>query len=229
MTAVDAAAVLLVEDDAALRGVVARSLREAGMDVVTAADGTSALRAAGPGPSVPFHAIVLDIGLPDSDGRDVCQALRSRGIAVPVLFLTARDGLQDVLSGFAAGGDDHLTKPFHVSELQARLRAMIRRGSAPPHAEPPGVYLDPAQHAVTGRGLRRALTPTEFRLLAALMGASGAVVRRRELIGAGWPEGAIVADNTLDQYVARLRRKLADVAGEEHLIATVHGVGYRFT
>jgi two-component system response regulator MprA len=146
-----------------------------------------------------------------------------------VLFLTARDGLHDVLSGFAAGGDDHLTKPFHVSELQARLRAMIRRGSAPPRAEAPGVHLDPAQHAVSGHGVRRPLTPTEFRLLAALMGARGAVVRRRELISAAWPEGAIVADNTLDQYVARLRRKLADVAGEEHLIATVHGVGYRFT
>jgi two-component system response regulator MprA len=229
MVPVHGPAVLLVEDDAALRAVVARSLREDGLEVVTAADGTTALRAAGPGPGTPFSAVVLDIGLPDSDGRDVCQALRSRGIDVPVLFLTARDGLHDVLAGFAAGGDDHLAKPFHVSELRARLRAMIRRGSAPPPTPASGVRLDPARHAVAAGGGERPLTPTEFRLLAALMGAAGTVVRRRELIRAAWPDGAIVAENTLDQYVARLRRKLADVAGDAHTISTVHGVGYRFS
>ena len=88
--------------------------------------------------------------------------------------------------------------------------------------------LDPAQHAVTGNGVRRSLTPTEFRLLAALIGNRATVVRRRELVRAAWPDGAIVADNTLDQYVARLRRKLAEVAGDECAIITVHGVGYRF-
>lgn len=222
-------AVLLVEDDTALREVVARSLREAGLGVITAADGTRALKEAGAGPDVPFAAVVLDIGLPDSDGRDVCQALRARGIDVPVLFLTARDGLHDVLAGFAAGGDDHLAKPFHISELHARLQAMLRRASVPPRAAPAGIHLDPAQHALTARGLRRALTPTEFRLLAALMAANGAVVRRRDLVRAAWPHEAIVADNTLDQYVARLRRKLSELVGEEHVINTVHGVGYRFT
>jgi DNA-binding response OmpR family regulator len=225
----EGAAVLVVEDDTALRGLVARSLRESGLDVVTAGDGTSALSAAGSGPATRFSAVVLDIGLPDSDGRDVCQALRARGIDVPVLFLTARDQLHDVLAGFAAGGDDHLAKPFHISELLARLRAMIRRGgvAVPPRA--PGVVLDPAQHALTAGDLRLPLTPTEFRLLAALMGAAGSVVRRRDLIRTAWPEGAIVADNTLDQYVARLRRKLAEAAADAHSITTVHGVGYRFT
>jgi two-component system response regulator MprA len=225
---VEDAAVLVVEDDSALRGLVARSLRESGLQVTTAADGTSALRAAGPGPGTPFAAVIMDIGLPDSDGRDVCQALRARGIDVPVLFLTAKDRLHDVLAGFAAGGDDHLAKPFHVAELQARLRAMIRRGSTPAPQRAPGVRLDPAAHALTGDGVSRSLTPTEFRLLAALMGAGDAVLRRRELIRAAWPDGAIVADNTLDQYVARLRRKLAEVAGDSHAITTVHGVGYRF-
>ena len=95
---------LVVEDDTALRGLVARALREGGLEVVTASDGTGALRAVGPGPGTTFSAVVLDIGLPDSDGRDVCQALRARGIDVPVLFLTARDQLHDVLAGFAAGG-----------------------------------------------------------------------------------------------------------------------------
>jgi DNA-binding response OmpR family regulator len=229
MTAVGGPVVLVVEDDTALRGLVTRSLRESGLEVVTASDGTGALRAVGPGPGTRFAAVVLDIGLPDSDGRDVCQALRARGMDVPVLFLTARDQLHDVLAGFAAGGDDHLPKPFHVSELQARLRAMIRRGRGSTPQRSTGFHLDPTQHALTGNGMRRSLTPTEFRLLAALMAAGDAVVRRRELIRAAWPDGAIVADNTLDQYVARLRRKLADVAGDEHAITTVHGVGYRFT
>jgi two-component system response regulator MprA len=229
LAGVTGAAVLVVEDDTALRGLVARGLREGGWEVITASDGTGALRAAGPGPGTPFAAVVLDIGLPDSDGRDVCQALRARGIDVPVLFLTARDQLHDVLAGFAAGGDDHLPKPFHISELQARLRAMIRRGSTPVPQSSPGVVLDPTQHALSREGVRQPLTPTEFRLLAALMAAGNAVVRRRELIRAAWPDGAIVADNTLDQYVARLRRKLAEVAGDEHAISTVHGVGYRFT
>jgi DNA-binding response OmpR family regulator len=223
------AAVLVVEDDAALRGLVARSLREDGFEVVTAVDGTAALSAAGTGPGTRFAAVVLDIGLPDSDGRDVCQALRARGIDVPVLFLTARDQLHDVLAGFAAGGDDHLSKPFYISELLARLRAMVRRRAVAIPSQAPGVVLDPAQHALAAGEVRLPLTPTEFRLLAALMAAAGSVVRRRDLIRTAWPEGAIVADNTLDQYVARLRRKLAEAASDAHAITTVHGVGYRFT
>jgi DNA-binding response OmpR family regulator len=226
---VDDAAVLLVEDDATLRHSVARALREHGWDVTTASDGTTALATAGPGPGTRFAAVVLDIGLPDSDGRDVCAALRARGIDVPVLFLTARDQLHDVLAGFAAGGDDHVAKPVHASELVARLRALIRRNSARTVPAATGLRLDPSQHALSGPAGTQSLTPTEYRLLASLMGAPGAVVRRRSLVLAGWPAGAIVADNTLDQYIARLRRKLAAAGEEGRAIATVHGVGYRFT
>jgi DNA-binding response OmpR family regulator len=225
----DDAAVLLVEDDATLRTSVARGLRDHGLQVTTAADGTAALAAAGPGPDTRFSAVVLDIGLPDSDGRDVCHALRARGIHVPVLFLTARDQLHDVLSGFAAGGDDHVAKPVHVSELVARLRALIRRNAARPAVVPTGLRLDPSGHGLAGPAGHQDLTPTEYRLLAALMGAPGEVVRRRALVQAGWPDGAIVADNTLDQYLARLRRKLAAAGEEGRSIVTVHGVGYRFT
>jgi two-component system response regulator MprA len=226
---VDSPAVLVVEDDSVLREAVARGLREGGFTVTTASDGAGALAAAGPGPDTRFAAVVLDIGLPDSDGRDVCQALRSRGMDTPVLFLTARDQLHDVLAGFAAGGDDHMPKPFHVSELLARVGAMVRRARPRPVAEPSGLHLDPADHAVTGPAGRHPLTPTEFRLLAALMGAAGQVVRRRNLVLAAWPDGAIVADNTLDQYVARLRKKVAAVGDDGRRIGTVHGVGYRFT
>jgi two-component system response regulator MprA len=225
----DEASVLLVEDDAPLRASVARGLREQGLQVTTAADGRAALAAAGPGPGTSFAAVVLDIGLPDSDGRDVCHALRARGIDVPVLFLTARDELHDVLAGFAAGGDDHVGKPVHLSELVARLRAAIRRSAARPAAVETGLRLDPSGHGLAGPAGRQDLTPTEYRLLAALMAAPGTVVRRRALVLAGWPDGAIVADNTLDQYVARLRRKLAAAGEEGRAIATVHGVGYRFT
>ena len=225
---VDGARVLVVEDDVALRGVVARGLREAGLAVVTAGDGNTALRTLGPGPEVGVEVVVLDIGLPDSDGRDVCQALRARGIDVPVLFLTARDQLHDVLAGFAAGGDDHLAKPFHVSELLARIRAMVRRGLPRAPAITTPLRLDPADHALLGPFGRQPLTPTEYRVLAALMGSSGQVVRRRALISAGWPHGAVVAENTLDQYIARLRRKLAAAGDPDRTIATVHGVGYRF-
>jgi two-component system response regulator MprA len=222
--------VLVVEDDDALRGAVARTLREQGLQVTTAADGTGALAAAGPGPGTPFTVVVLDIGLPDSDGRDVCQALRARGITAPVLFLTARDQLHDLLSGYAAGGDEYLTKPFHIRELVVRLQALVRRAAPPPTAPggPGDLRLDPADHALHGPTGPVALTPTEFRLLAALMAAPDAVVRRRDLVRAGWPDGARVADNTLDQYLARLRRKLASAGGTGHAITTVVGVGYRF-
>jgi len=220
--------VLIVEDDAVLREALARGLREAGLLVSTAADGTGALAATGVGPGTEFAAVVLDIGLPDSDGRDVCQALRSRGIDVPVLFLTARSQLHDVLSGFAAGGDDHLAKPFHLSELLARLRALLHRAAQPLPPISTALRLDPRDHALTGPAGRQPLTPTEFRLLAALIAAQGRVLRRRELVLAGWPAGAIVRDNTLDQYVARLRRKIAAAGENGRSIATAHGVGYRF-
>ncbi len=214
--------ILVVEDDLALREVLARGLREEGFEVVTARDGGSALALAG----ARFDAVVLDIGLPDTDGRDLCQALRARGVDAPVLFLTAHDRLTDRLSGFAAGGDDYLVKPFHLAELVARLRALVKRSSAsaPQTAQ---VHLDPASHSLVCAGASLPLTPTEFRLLAALMAAPGAVLRRRELVRAGWSDGARVHDNTLDQYVARLRRKLTEVAAPE-TITTARGVGYRY-
>jgi two-component system response regulator MprA len=216
--------VLVVEDDHGLRDVVARGLREEQFEVVTAADGTSAMRTV----HERVDAVVLDIGLPDSDGRDVCQAMRARGLDVPVVFLTALDGVTDRLSGFSAGGDDYLAKPFHLAELAARLRAALRRAGRAPGPRTPDLRLDPTRHVLeAASGTTVALTPTEFRLLAPLMAAPGEVVRRRVLVRAAWPDGAWVSDNTLDQYLARLRRKLR-AAGGERRITTVRGVGYRF-
>jgi DNA-binding response OmpR family regulator len=214
--------VLIVEDDHGLRDVLARGLREEGFDVLTAADGAGTLQVAA---RTRVDAVVLDIGLPDADGRDVCAALRARGSDVPVLFLTARANLTDRLSGFASGGDDYLGKPFAFPELLARLRALLRR-----FVDPVGTWgdlaLDPATYAVSGPIGSTTLSPTEFRLLAKLLAAPGTVVRRRELTSAAWPAGAIVSENTLDQYISKLRRKLGDVQSRQ-AIEAARGVGYK--
>jgi two-component system response regulator MprA len=215
------ARIAIVEDDADLRRVLVQGLREEDFEVSASSTGTELLgRAEAQRPD----ALVVDIGLPDADGRDVCQALRARGVHAPVLFLTARDALTDRLSGFSSGGDDYMTKPFALDELIARLRALLRRAS-PEMREVGCMRLDPAAHAIWCAGQTKRVTPTEFRLLAALAGRPGDVVRRRELIQAAWPAGAIVHDNTLDAYVARLRRKLRQLDGAPS-ISTVHGVGY---
>ena len=171
---------------------------------------------------------MLDIGLPDADGRDVCQAMRANGFLSPVIFLTAHHRLTDRLSGFSAGGDDYLPKPFHLPELAARLRAALKRATPPPGASVGDLALNAVRHTVSVRGTPVDLTPTEFRLLAALIAASGGIVSRRELIRAAWPEGAQVHDNTLDQYLTRLRRKLRE-ADSERTIGTARGIGHRLS
>jgi two-component system response regulator MprA len=145
-----------------------------------------------------------------------------------VLFLTAREALTDRLSGFHAGGDDYLTKPFALAELLVRVQALLRRTADPlaaAKASDDELVLDPASHGIVLGERRVALTPTEFRLLAALLARPGEVVRRAVLISAAWPEGAIVHDNTLDAYIARIRRKLRDVSADA-AIETTRGVGY---
>jgi len=216
--------VLVVEDDAELRRLLARGLGEEGFEVLVAASAAAALSHAQAG----IDLAVIDVGLPDADGRDLCQALRARGFTAPVLFLTARDAVTDRVSGFTAGGDDYVTKPFAFVELVVRLQALHRRSGSErrERLEVDGLMLDPATHSATGPVGSVQLTPTEFRLLAALAGRPATVVRRRELVGAAWPDGAVVHDNTLDQYVVRMRRKLRAVAPDA-AIRTVRGVGYR--
>jgi two-component system, OmpR family, response regulator len=211
------------EDDHELRGVVRDALAREGFAVRATASGTEAVRSFADDPP---DVLVLDVGLPDADGRDVCQALRARGVRAPVLFLSARDGVSDRLSGFHAGGDDYLTKPFALAELLVRVHALLRRADPPGAGAPGGLVLDPAEHAIVNDDHAVPLTPTEFRLLAALAARPGQLVRRSTLMSAGWPEGAIVHDNTLDAYVARIRRKLRE-AGAGETIATTRGVGYR--
>ena len=213
--------ILIAEDDPQLGDAVQRGLREEGFECRLAP--TAALFLEFVERESP-DGLIIDIGLPDADGRDLCHALRARGITAPVVFLTARDALPDRLSGFAAGGDDYLTKPFAFAELVARLRALLRR-NAVPDAGDGRLRVDPLDHAAHCGGESVPLTPTEYRLLALLAARGGEVVRRAELVQTGWPHGAIVHDNTLDAYIARLRRKIRAMPGAPEL-ATVHGVGY---
>jgi two-component system, OmpR family, response regulator len=215
---------LIVEDDTALRETLIRALRAEGFAVRAVATGGELVEQTTR--RVP-DALVIDIGLPDADGRDVCQALRAAGLHAPVLFLTARDALADRVSGFTAGGDDYVTKPFDLAEIVARLHALIRRAQVTAgRPTENGLRLDPTEHTVSLDGGTETLTPTEFRLLAALAARAERTVSRSELIGAAWPHGAIVHDNTLDVYIARLRRKLATL-GPSPSIKTLHRVGYR--
>jgi two-component system, OmpR family, response regulator len=211
------------EDEPALRSVLSRALKEMGHDTVVAATAAEALRAFD---RQPPDVLVLDIGLPDGDGRDVCLALRGNGLTAPVLFLTARDGLHDKIAGFEAGGDDYLTKPFAVDEVRVRLDALLRRTPSRAERTTDRPVLDPARHALVHEGTEVALTPTEFRLLGRLMAEPNAVVRRHALVAAAWPHGAMVSDNTLDSYVRRIRKKLEPLGLSE--IRTVRGVGYRW-
>jgi two-component system response regulator MprA len=213
----------ICEDDDELRGYVRTALEREGFDVRATATGSEALQAFAERPP---DVLVLDVGLPDADGRDVCQALRARGVATPVLFLTARSSLPDRISGFHAGGDDYLAKPFALAELVVRVNALCRRAPAARSSnDAVELVLDPAAHAIVHAGRTVRLTPTEFRVLAAMVARPREVMRRQALVSAAWPEGAIVHDNTLDAYVARLRRKLREVEAPVS-IETARGVGY---
>jgi two-component system, OmpR family, response regulator len=215
--------IMLVEDDQELRALVRRGLEEEGFAVSGAGSGAEAMeRISARAPD----ALVIDVGLPDADGRDLCQALRARGIQSPVLFLTARDALSDRLAGFGAGGDDYLCKPFSLAELTARLRAVLNRAGVDGRVSAAGLSLDPSSHEASCGQHSVRLTPTEFRLLGALAAQPERAISRRDLVRAAWPDGAIVHDNTIDVYLARLRRKLRTLPGAP-AITTVHRVGYR--
>ena len=216
------ATVGLCEDDPAIRRVVIKSMQLAGHDVVVAHNGGEAVRLFGHDSSL--DAMILDIGLPDADGRDVCQALRSNGQLAPVMFLTALGTVHDRLSGFSAGADDYLPKPFDPLELVARVEVLARRRPSG-SADQAQLTLDPARHSMACQGREVLLTPTEFRMLAAITSRPGEVVRRRAIAAAAWPSGGMVSENSIDSYIRRIRRKLREVDAPQEL-TTVRGVGY---
>jgi DNA-binding response OmpR family regulator len=216
--------VLLAEDDPSISDPLARALRREGYDVDVSADGPATLDRALAGG---IDLIVLDLGLPELDGLEVCRRLRSEGRATPVLVLTARADEVDTVIGLDAGADDYVTKPFRLAELLARVRALLRRGSAETQVVQ-GVRIDPeARRAWSGED-ELELTTKEFDLLWALIKDAGKVVTREQLMRDVWGAKWWASTKTLDMHVSWLRRKLGDDAHSSRYITTVRGVGFRF-
>jgi two-component system response regulator MprA len=215
--------VLVVEDDAEIAGVLRRSLDKDGYDVRIAGDGEAALKQAA---LFTPDAVVLDLGLPRLDGVEVCRRLRERG-DVPILMLTAREGLESRVEGLDSGADDYVVKPFERDELLARLRALLRRrpprGSA--YLVVADLRLNPASREVL-RGDRPVdLTAREFELLEYLMRNERLVVSRQTLLDEVWGYHPFAETNTVDVFISNLRRKLEE-GGEPRLLHTVRGAGY---
>jgi DNA-binding response OmpR family regulator len=220
--------VLLAEDDAAISEPLARALRREGYVVEVREDGPGALDA---GLKDGIDLVVLDLGLPGTDGLEVCRRLRNEGRTFPVLVLTARADEVDTVVGLDAGADDYVTKPFRLAELLARVRALLRRGVAVEPAPPPathGVRIDVDSHRVWMGEEELQLTAKEFDLLRVLVRDAGRVVTRDQLMREVWDTTWWSSTKTLDMHISWLRKKLGDDAANPRYIATVRGVGFRF-
>jgi len=218
--------VLVVEDDPAIADVLRIFLDGAGFDVRVASSIASAETILAGGE---VRALVLDVGLPDGDGVDLCRAMRARADRTPVLFCTARDDEVARVLGLEMGGDDYITKPFSPREVVARVRAVLRRVSAGQQNQAEGeliagdLVLNPAARTVAVAGAAVHLTVTEFDLLARLLRSPGIVVPRDRLLEEVWGYPNTVPTRTVDVHVAQVRAKL----GRPELIETVRGIGYR--
>jgi two-component system, OmpR family, response regulator len=220
----DAARLLVVEDEPTILELLSGSLRFAGFDVVTASSGAEALRAvAASRPDL----VLLDVMIPDGDGFEVVRRMRSSGPGVPVIFLTARDGVRERVAGLALGGDDYVTKPFSLDEVLERIRAVLRRAGRPAAAtrlRVAGLELDEDSHEVRRDGTLITLTPTEFRLLQFLMLNAGRVLSKGQILDHVWGHNPAGEGNVVEPCVSYLRRKVDQ--DEPRLIHTIRGVGY---
>ena len=216
--------VLIVEDEKKMAELLKKGLEEENHSVSLAHDGRDALEMA---QALDYDAIVLDLMLPGIDGFEVARRLRKGGNKTPILVLTARDTVPDVVKGLDIGADDYMTKPFSFEEFLARLRAISRRASAPrPTLLQVGdLVLDPASHEVRRGGEEISLSRTEFRLLEFLMRRAGRVVPRNTIVHAVWDSNDDVEENTLDAFISLLRNKV-DRDRKVKLIQTVRGTGY---
>jgi two-component system OmpR family response regulator len=217
--------VLVVDDEVRTAALLRRGLTEEGYAVDVAGDARDAIWRA---TEFGYDAVVLDVLLPEMDGFAVCRALRAKGCWAPVLMLTARADVQDRVRGLDAGADDYLTKPFSFSELTARIRALIRRGSPerPAVLQVGDLRLDPAQRQVWLGQTEVALSATEFALLELFLRHPGQVLSRTRILEHVWDYGYDGVSNVVDQYVGYLRRKIDRPFGVDYL-ETVRGAGYR--
>ena len=211
--------ILLVEDDAALRGALEELLCREGYDVVKASN----VRSAREGLDSAIDLVILDVGLPDGDGVELCRSWRSEGVQTPILFLTAKDEEMDVVRGLDSGGNDYVTKPFRMQEFLSRIRALLRRTQRDTTITRSGITLDTAKLQATRDGEVLLLTVTEYKILAKLI-SSRSIITRAVLLEALWDlDSRFVDDNTLSVHVSRLREKI----GGSH-IKTIRGVGYQW-
>ena len=211
--------ILLVEDDAALRGALEELLCREGYDVVKASN----VRSARDGLDATADLIILDVGLPDGDGVELCRCWRSEGVQMPILFLTAKDEEMDVVRGLDSGGNDYVTKPFRMQELLSRIRALLRRNQRDTTITRSGITLDTAKLQATRDGEVLLLTVTGYKILAKLI-STRSIITRAVLLEALWDlDSRFVDDNTLSVHVSRLREKI----GGSH-IKTIRGVGYQW-
>lgn len=222
--------ILLIEDEPLITDSLSYSLEREGFDVLIAHDGLEGLQLA---QQEQIDLILLDIMLPELDGREVCRRLRKQGSTVPIIMLTARDSEMDRVTGLELGADDYVVKPFSFAELRARIRAMLRRVSYDqpdqPRTIPIGdLVLEPEQMRVLKGSEPLSLTPKEYELLAHMMRNAGRVLERQALLDAVWGEDWFGDTRTLDVHVRRLRRKVEDTPDTPRYIQTVRGVGYRF-
>jgi DNA-binding response OmpR family regulator len=216
--------VLIVEDDAAIGSGLRRVLEGQGYRARLVTRGEDAVRAVGDGVGL----MILDLGLPDMDGLDVCRLVRAERTGMAIMMLTARDREIDVVAGLDAGADDYLVKPFKLSELLARVRAHLRRGASARSEDGPavganGVFLDRAARRAWRGEVELVLRPKEFDLLALLLSEAGRVVTRERLMSEVWDTEWMGSTKTLDMHVHALRQKVGADA-----ITTLRGVGYRF-
>jgi two-component system response regulator MtrA len=218
---------LLIEDDASIREIVSIGLKAAGFRVVTAVDGQQGLASARSGG---FDAVILDVMLPSLDGFEVCREIRKFS-RIPVVMLTARTDLIDVVVGLESGADDYVKKPFELPELTARLRAVLRRAAAPAAEDSliavGRLQIDPAGFTVRRDGAELTLTATEFRLLVELAKRPGQVFTRELLLQRVWDYEYLGESHLVDVAIQRLRAKVEDDPSRPTLIKTVRGVGYR--
>jgi len=215
--------ILLVEDDQRIAHFIRKGLTEGSYTVDLAPDGNEALDQV---VSTSYDLVILDIMLPGVDGFEVLEQIRGRGLKVPVLMLTARDTTEDKVRGLDSGADDYLTKPFTFAELEARIRALLRRGftEAAAHLKLGDLSLDPVTHAVKRGGETLELTPKEYAVLEYFMRSPGRVLTRTMIIEHVWQYQFDTDTNLVDVYVNRLRRKLNDPEGRT--LQTVRGFGY---